>query len=516
MAAQREAFARRSAFIFAAVGSAVGLGNIWRFPYVAYDSGGGAFIIPYLVALITAGIPLLFLYYSLGHRFQASPPLAFRRVGGAAEFLGWWQVGVAAVIGIYYAAVIAWGMRYAIFSLTQAWGNKPEKFFTSSFLNQSGKTGVSLDFVPGVLVPMAIVWIAVLVILSLGVQRGIARSNMVFIPLLVVVFAIIVVRALFLTGAGTGLNALFTPDWSKLGDSSVWIAAYGQIFFSLSIGFGIMITYASYLKRRTNLTGAGLVVGLSNSGFELFAGIGVFAALGYMAQASGTPVSEQVTDGIGLAFIAFPAIISQMPGGAWFGFLFFAALVFAGFTSLISIVEVVIAAIRDKTGLTRKQGVLVVGTALGVVSVVSFSTTTSLNLLDLTDRFINNFGIVGVALVTVLVIGFGGWILQKLPMLRDHLNSVSSFKVGITWQVFIAIVTPIILGIMFIKEMITRIKSGYNDMPTWFVNTFGWGVGLALLVAAIVVSRIPWKRHADHVADKTRYTDTGTKAGDDT
>lgn len=490
MAAQREAFTRRSAFIFAAIGSAVGLGNIWRFPYVAYDSGGGAFIVPYLIALITAGIPLLFLFYSIGHRFRASPPLAFRRLGGAAELLGWWQVGVALVIAVYYAAVIAWAMRYAIFSLTRAWGDDPGKFFQSSFLNQASETTVSLDFVPAVLIPLAIVWVAVLLILSLGVQRGIARSNMVFIPLLVVIFAIIVVRALFLTGAGRGLNALFTPDWSALGDSGVWVAAYGQIFFSLSIGFGIMITYSSYLKRRTNLTSSGLVVGLSNSGFELLAGIGVFAALGFMSQASGTPVSDVVESGIGLAFIAFPAIISQMPGGAWFGFLFFASLVFAGFSSLISIVEVVISAVRDKTGLSRTQGVLIVGGILGIVSIVLFSTTTSLNLLDVTDAFINNFGIVGAALVIVIVVA---WVIRKLPTLGDHLNTVSSFKVGWTWFIFVSVVTPAILIYMFVNEIKDRIMGGYEDMPTWFVNTFGWGVAAGLVVAAIVVSRIPWK-----------------------
>lgn len=490
MAAQRETFARRSAFIFAAVGSAVGLGNIWRFPYIAYDSGGGAFIVPYLVALITAGIPLLFLYYAVGHRFRASPPLAFRRAGGFAEAVGWWQVGVAIVIGLYYAAIIAWALRYAIFSLTRAWGSHPDTFFAGSFLKQSDTTSVSLHFVPGVVIPLAIVWVAILVILSFGVQRGIARSAMVFIPLLMVLFAVMVIRALFLPGSGKGLTALFSPDWAALTDASVWVAAYGQIFFSLSIGFGIMITYASYLKRRTNLTASGLVVGLSNSGFELLAGIGVFAALGYMAQSSGTDVSEVVDNGIGLAFVAFPTIISQMPGGSWFGFLFFASLVFAGLTSLISIVEVVVSAISDKVAITRRRGVVIVGGLMGLISIGLFSTTTSLNLLDITDAFINSFGIVGVALATAIVVG---WVLRKLGMLRDHLNDVSSFKVGVTWQVFIAVITPIILGIMFAQDMVKRVTTGYEGMPTWFVNTFGWGVGIGLIVAAVVVSLLPWR-----------------------
>lgn len=493
MPAQRETFARRSAFIFAAVGSAVGLGNIWRFPYVAYDSGGGAFIVPYLVALITAGIPLLFLFYSLGHRFRASPPLTFRRIAGRGEIIGWWQVGISIVIALYYAAIVAWSIRYAFFSIKQTWGDDPETFFGDTFLNQADSIGISLDFVPGVLVPLAIVWVAVLIVLGLGVQNGIARANMVFIPLLVVIFVIIVVRSLFLDGAGSGLDALFTPDWSALSDGKVWVAAYGQIFFSLSIGFGIMITYASYLKRRTNLTASGLVVGLSNSGFELLAGIGVFAALGYMAQASGQPVNQVVDEGVGLAFMAFPTIISSMSGGSWFGFLFFAAIAVAGFTSLISIVEVAVSSVADKARIARRVSVWIVGGIIAIVSLALFSTTTSLNLLDLTDAFINNFGIVGAALVTVIVLGWG---VRKLPQLRDHLNRVSSFKVDTIWWTFISIVTPLLLGYMFFHEVWNKIREGHEGLPIWYVSTFGWGVGVALVVIAIIVSMISWKNNA--------------------
>lgn len=139
---------------------------------------------------------------------------------------------------------------------------------------------------------------------------------MIGIPLLVVMFLVLVGIALTLPGATQGLDALFTPNWAALADPGVWIAAYGQIFFSLSVGFGIMITYASYLKKRTNLTGSGLVVGFSNSGFEILAGIGVFSALGFMAQASGVSVADVAGSGIGLAFIAFPTLISQAPVGA--------------------------------------------------------------------------------------------------------------------------------------------------------------------------------------------------------
>ncbi len=268
---RRGSFSSRRVFILAAIGSAVGLGNIWRFPYVAYENGGGAFVVPYLVALLTAGIPFLLLDYAIGHRHRGSAPLSFARLRRGTEVLGWWQVGICSVIAVYYAAVIAWAVRYTAFSLDGAWGDDPEGFFFGEFL-QAGDVRVTTDVVPGVLVPLALVWLAVLVIMALGVQRGIGATSVVFIPVLVLAFAALVVQALFLPGAGAGLDALFTPDWSALASASVWAAAFGQIFFSLSVGFGIMITYAAYVRRREDMVGSGLVVGFANSGFELLAG----------------------------------------------------------------------------------------------------------------------------------------------------------------------------------------------------------------------------------------------------
>ncbi|WP_420750496.1 sodium-dependent transporter [Rhodococcus sp. O3] len=491
---KREVWSGRSVFIMAAIGSAVGLGNIWRFPYVAYENGGGAFLIPYLVALLTAGIPLLFVDYAMGHKFRGSPPLAFRRLARGSEFIGWWQVFVCFVIGVYYAVIVAWAACYTFFSLSEAWGDDPESFFLNDFLHMNSDATFGLDFVPGVSWPLLLVWVAVLGVLALGVQRGIGNANRIFVPLLVVLFGTLVIRALFLDGAVEGLNAFFTPNWDALTDTGVWIAAYAQIFFSLSVAFGIMLTYSSYLKKHTNLTGSGLVVGFSNSSFEVLAGIGVFSALGFMAQAQGVQVSEVVSGGIGLAFIAFPAIVSQMPGGPLFGVLFFASLVFAGFTSMISIIQVTLSAFEDKTGLGRVPAVLIIGGFSAIVSLLLFPTTTGLNTLDVVDRFANQFGIVGVAFVAVVVIA---WVLRRLPELRDHLNSVSSFHVGTVWQVFVGVITPIVLGYMLFSEIRDRIREGYGGLPDSLVTTFGWGVQAAVLVLAIVMSFVPWRRDVD-------------------
>ncbi|WP_181272767.1 sodium-dependent transporter [Brevibacterium oceani] len=487
---QREVFATRGAFIFAAIGSAVGLGNIWRFPYVTYDNGGGAFIIPYLVALLTAGIPLLFFDYAMGHRSRGSAPLSFRMASKVAEPIGWFQTGVAFVIGIYYAAIIGWAGCYMFFSLNQAWGDDATTFFTGEFLKLSDP-GISMEFVPGVLIPVILVWVITIGILLMGVQNGIAGFSKIFIPLLVVLFLALVIRALFLPGAAEGLNALFTPDFGALTDPTVWIAAYGQIFFSLSIAFGIMITYASYLKKKTNLTGSGLVVGFSNSAFEILAGIGVFAALGFMAAAQGTQVSEVADSGIGLAFMAFPTLISEMPGGGLFGFAFFACLVFAGLTSLISIVQVPIQALRDKFRLGNKTSTVLVGGAMAVISILLMPTVTGLYVLDTVDAWANNIGIVGAAVVALIVVG---WFARKLPVLRDHLNAISSFKVGWFWMIILGGVTALVLAYMLITQIITYTTEGYEDYPTLLTGVMGWGMIGLLVVASIVLTLIRWPK----------------------
>ena len=245
---ERATFNNRRAFMFAAIGSAVGLGNIWRFPYIAFDNGGGAFMLPYLVALLTAGIPLLLLDYAIGHRYRGSPPLAFRRLGRWFEPVGWWNVMTNIVICIYYAVIIGWSASYVYYSLNAAWGVNPQDFFFKDFLNMAGPEALGLDFVGKVVGPLVGVWVFTSVIMALGVQKGVAGASSFFMPLLVIMFLIMVGISLSLPGAAKGLDALFTPDWSKLADPKVWVAAYGQIFFSLSVCFGIMVSYSSYLK----------------------------------------------------------------------------------------------------------------------------------------------------------------------------------------------------------------------------------------------------------------------------
>ncbi|MCK6209525.1 sodium-dependent transporter [Georgenia sp. EYE_87] len=490
----REQWSGQLGFLLAAIGSAVGLGNIWRFPGVAYDNGGGAFLIPYLVALLTAGVPILLLDYSFGHRYRGSAPTVFRRLGKKFEPLGWFQVAISFVIATYYTVIIVWAIRYTFFSLNLAWGDDPAAFFIGDFLQDAGAT-VTADVVGGIFWPMLALWVVTLAILALGVAKGIERANKIFIPLLAVLFLVLVVRALFLDGAMDGLNAFFTPNWEALADPGVWIAAYSQIFFSLSIAFGIMLTYSSYLRRRSNLVPVSYVAAFANSSFELLAGIGVFSTLGYMAFQQGIAVSElEGITGVVLSFITFPQIITMMPGGPIFGVLFFGSLTLAGFTSLLSIMQVVSAAFQEKFGLSRVQVSVLIGGLCMIISLALFSTTSSLAMLDTVDKYTNEVGVVTSAILMCLIAGVG---LRKLPELQAHLNAVSTARVGAWWRILVGVVVPIALAYMLVTSVAELFSEPYGGYPWTFVNLVGWGVVGAMVLAAVVYSLIRWRRPVD-------------------
>lgn len=492
----RSQWGTRAGFILAAVGSAVGLGNIWRFPAEAYANGGGAFFIPYLFALLTAGIPILIMEFTLGHKYRGSAPLTFKRMNKKTEWVGWWGVAVAFVISTYYSVIIAWAISYSIFSLNLSWGSDTEGFLFNEHLNlvDAGQIG---SFVPGVLIPLIIVWIVVLGVLFAGVKKGIEMANRIFIPALVIVFLIIVIRAVTLPGAMQGLNAFFSPDFSSILSPEVWVAAYGQIFFSLSIAFAIMITYSSYLPKKSDITNNAFIVGFGNSSFELLAGIGVFGVLGFMAMQANVPVDEVVAGGVGLAFVVFPQIINEFPAmNELFGFLFFASLVLAGLSSLISITETYVAGLADKFKISRGKAVLFGG---GLAALISFlyATQGGLNFLDAVDYFINQFGVALLGLVEVIMIA---WFLRELKGLQSHANEVSDIRLGSWWTISLTVITPIVLGVMmyqlFTRNLFQQFDTptgNYEGYPDAFIMYSGWAVAAAALIAGVAMSFTKWK-----------------------
>ena len=218
------------------------------------------------------------------------------------------------------------------------------------------------------------------------------------------------------------------------------------------------------------------------------AGIGVFAAVGFMAAASGQQVHEVAKGGIGLAFFAFPTIINNAPFGSVLGVLFFGSLTFAALTSFISVIEVIIASVQDKLKLGRVASTFIVGIPMMVLSVSLFGTTTGLPMLDVMDKFVNYFGIVAVAFCSLVIIVSN----EKLGLLGNHLNKTSSFKVGFIWRLCIVVTTGI-LAFMLFTEGAKVFREGYEGYPNWFVDIFGWGMAFGLVVVAFLLTHLPWK-----------------------
>ncbi len=486
---EREQWKSQFGFLLAAVGSAIGLGNIWRFSYMAYSYGGGAFLVPYVVALLTAGIPLLILEFGLGHERIGSAPLAYHKVRPNSEWLGWWAVTfVMFGIDLYYNVIIAWCLNFFAYSFNLSWGSDPNAFFFKEFLGLSDAPSKIGGIRTPIFGALCVVWFVNWAIVYRGVRKGIEIANRIFMPLLFLLTAVLVFWSLSLEGAGAGIKAYLTPDFSKIADPRVWIDAYSQIFFTLSLGFGIMIAYASYLPKKANISKSAVLTGFINSGYSLFAGFAVFSVLGFMATSQGKPISEVVSQSIGLAFVAYPKALSLMPGGNFFGAIFFLCLVVAGVSSSISIIEAFTSAIVDKFGYDRKNLVTIV-CVLGFFGSIIFTTQAGLLWLDIVDHFLTHYGLIVVGIAECILVG---WFF-RIRVLRNHINKVSTIQLGTWWEVLIKYFIPLVLGVILSGDIYSEVSKPYGGYSWTSLLLIGRDWVILTLIVAFLFSARPWK-----------------------
>ncbi len=482
----RERWSSRSSFLFAVIGSAIGLGNVWRFPYITYENGGGAFLIPYVIALITAGIPLMILEYYVGHFTQSAPPTAFKKIWHRAEWAGWFAILLIFILSTYYCTIMGWSVNYLFHSFSLGWGSTAESvssFFNNNILQLSESPshlgGVRLPIVGG----LALVWLFIYLSLFKGVETlGKIVYFTVIIPWLIIV--VMVVRGLTLPGAMEGIKFYLTPDFSVLLNPKVWLAAYGQIFFTLSLAMGTLIVYASYLHEESDITVNAFLTSIANCLTSFIAGFAVFSTLGYLAQTLGVSVKDVTTSGIGLAFVTYPMAISLLPVAArFFAALFFLLLLTLGIDSAFSMTEPVVESIVDKWGV-RKKFVLPVICIMGFLVGLPFTTRAGLYWIDIADHFITNYGITVVGLLECIVIGY----VLGAKKARSYINKVSEMKIGIWWDIFIKFLTPAFLGTSLVFQFVKLIKKGYGGYPIWTTYT-GLGFILILAIAAGVLAK---------------------------
>lgn len=483
--ARRMRWDSRHAFLLAAIGSAVGLGNVWRFPFIAHQNGGGAFLIPFFIAMFTAGIPLLILEFGLGNLMQSGAPASFAKVGKKWEWLGWFALLTAFGIVTYYTVIMGWCFAYLIYSFKLAWGANPQSFFYECFLGlSSGPASIGGIRVP-VLLGLLATWGCIFFIIVKG-AKSVGKVVLITVPLPWLCLLILAVRGVTLPGAAEGLKYYLTPDFGALKNPSVWMAAYSQVFFSFTIGFGVMIAYASYLPKRSDISNNALITGVADSLTAFIAGLVVFSTLGYFAHATGVGVQDVARSGPGLAFCTYPATIMLLPFGASiFGVIFFLMLLTLGIDSAFSLVEAAVAGLQDKWKISRirvNSLVCIVAFVIGIF----FTTQGGLHWLDIADRYLSDFGLAVVGLIMCFVVGY----VFKAKTLREHVNQVSEVKLGRWWDYFIRILTPYVLIILIAWTLIERIRTPYGGYPQWALFVGGWLVVLvAVEVALLLASR---------------------------
>ncbi|WP_407414786.1 sodium-dependent transporter [Methanobrevibacter sp.] len=470
------------AFMMAMIGSAVGLGNIWRFPNVLYSNGGGSFMIPYIVSLFLLGISFVLVEYAVGFKFKRSLARILFSVSKKLEPVAWFILLVVFLITTYYVCVVGWDLIYIVLSITKAWGANPDLYFTNNVLHATDSVSGIFTIVPTVLASVFAIWFIAWFILKRDLNEGIGRVSKILLPLLCIIVVGIVAFSLTLPGASIGYTQIFTPDWSALTNLDVWLAAFGQIVFSLSLGMAIAMTYASYLPEGSKLVDNALVVAFSNSGFEVFNSIGIFSILGFMTLSSGIPFNELVTEGTGLAFVVFPQVFNIMGDVAYIvGPLFFLCILFAGITSVIALLEGVCYSISEKFLIERKKtatAVCIVGFCISTI----FATGLGSSILGVFDAFLNNFALLFAVLLECIIFG---WI-YKFDDLIETLNNNSKIKVGKTWKTVIKYILPICIFGLWAQGIYSTISSSNSFSTTIMII-----LTIVLIVVPVIFAKLP-------------------------
>jgi NSS family neurotransmitter:Na+ symporter len=426
-------------FVLAAAGSAIGLGNIWRFPYVTGQSGGAAFVLIYLGCILLICLPYLFAELSLGRHTQKNPVGAIRAAAGRKT--PWSLVGGLGVLtGVfvlsYYAVIAGWAFGY-IFKLAIAPAMDHAEFTAS----------------PVISIPLfaAFIVLTVLVVVG-GVEHGIERWAKVLMPVLLVLMLLVVLRGVTLPGAGKGLAFYLKPDFSKV-TGTVVLAALGQAFYSLSLGMGAMITYGSYLPKSANLRVSGLAVAAADTGIALLAGLMIFPAL--------FALGKDPASGPTLIFVVLPDLFAQMPLGVPIGIAFFVLLSIAALTSTVSLLEVVTAYFVDESRWSRKKAVWIVGGIAFVVGLPSALSQGAVKFLGDMTFFGNSsflyimdflWGNLSLAIGALLLSVFVGWIwgVDKAGAELQQGSSISAGGVRF-WGVFIRWICPVVIFIVLLN-----------------------------------------------------------------
>jgi len=375
---------------------------------------------------------------------------------------------------------MGWALIYFFTSIGMQWSNDTKTYFFNNVLQLSDSINVVGNIVPAVFIALVISWIMI----YLSVWKGTKSVSKVVgwtAPIALILFIAMIIRSVTLEGSSAGLSFYLTPNFSALLDTEVWIAAFSQIFFSLSVGFGVLIAYASFNKQTEDIAKNAVIVGISDTLFSIFAGFIVFGTLGFMSTSQNVPIDQVVASGHGLAFVVFPEALSLMPFATIFSMIFFLVLIIIAYDGAFSLVEAINTVVVDKTKIRREYIALVV-CILGLLAGLIFTTNAGLYFLDIIDHFVNSYALIVVGILECLAVG---WVFGA-EKLRAYVNKVSEFKIGVWWDYSIKYIIPISLSIIVALQLKAEFIENYGGYPDWAI-VVGWVAVLAPVVMAFLV-----------------------------
>ena len=466
-------------FILAMVGLTIGIGNIWRFSYVFYTNGGGSFFIPYIIAIIVMGLPFLILEYGLGFSSRESFSKLLHDINPKFEIIAWMLVLFVFIVVIYYMVILSWDFVYLLNSFTFGWGNNPAAFFTTNVGGSSNLIGINSIIFP-TFICIIILWALFWFVSNRDVDEGIGRISRILMPLLFIIMSFILIYSFTLPGFHLGLITLLNPNWGMLLDINIWLAAFAQIIFSLSIGQAMVYTYATYLTEESKLIDNVFMVVIANCLYEIFVALGIFSILGYMSVTNSIPITELISEGTSLIFVVLPEVFAVMgPIGRIIAPLLMLSILFAGFTSSLALFEPLLSSVCEKFNWSRKKGVSVL-VIVACCGSLLFSTGISSYLVEIVDSFVNEFGILILIGVQAIIFTWCYDVDKLIPIL----NKNSSIKVGKTWKFILKYVLPLMLIGMWIVGIVDLIQN---------LDMFKISIYLFITVLVIVLSFILFK-----------------------
>ncbi|MEG2361173.1 MAG: sodium-dependent transporter [Christensenella sp.] len=485
---KRETWGSRSNFIFAAIGSAVGLGNAWRFAGQVFQNGGGAFLIPYIIAIFAIGIPILMMELAIGKKYRLGAPSSFAAMNKKFEWIGWAGIIIAFVVAAYYSALIAWVVNYIFASFTMAWGSDPAGFFNNSVLHLSANPGQLQGFSIPVLIGLLITWAVVII----SMRKGVAKMAKIVKWIVIIPFVLLIImciQAVSMPGAIEGIKYYITPDWSALSTPGVWGAAFGQVAYSMSILFALMITYGSFLGKDSDVPRDSIVIGLADMGISLLVGFVVFSTLGYLSFSSGVAITDMHYQGVMLAFVTYPQALSAFPGGqitgVVFSLMFFIMLFALAIDSLFAIVQTVSTAVSDKFKLKPRKALY--GTCIACfILALLFATNAGMYWLDIVDHFVNECNLLLMGVFETVAVG---WFFG-INKLREFINSTTSLKIGKWWNIFIKFVCPVVFMVLSVSFLISNITKPYGGYEQQYLFIGGWALVIGTFVLALIIPRL--------------------------